>query len=493
MVLNNAKKWLLTICLSILLGAFWTVVFYPGLPNHDALYQWGQATEDFYTDIAPLGTTLIMKAIIILFPNLLVHQQIAILCLMQGTIFWLTLFYSIETFILNQRVKYISRLAIPFYYPLWTFSVSPIKDVWLAIWFLLLVCEIYKLLVSEQEHKVSKVWYLKSIPYLGLLFIYINLAILTRHNITLSLILFVIYLYLLSKYLFKLSFKKRIVQYFLLFFIIVSVFISNIIGDFFYTERLSTKERMNFYFSLELIGSIFFTNQNIEELKFLETPSQLGIEKVSKAVQTYRCGKIDQYLYSRQNPPLKNMQYEVMKVSIMKDLFNISIKYPQALLKYKLCSVSSLLQIHQLFEPFQSTIPENKWSRKYQIKSKNYTPTIRGRVVKFLTLVNSRRELFLLNLPYRHYLLFLTSMIISFYMIGKYRLNSWKNSASLFLFGAALCNLLPYMVVTPDFSWRYLLFSNIVWLFSILTFWNPLLNDRQENTLTPKDKQGKLI
>lgn len=58
---SSGKKWLLLTGVSVLLSLFWISVFYPGLPNSDALYQWKQARENFYTDVHPIGVTLIMR------------------------------------------------------------------------------------------------------------------------------------------------------------------------------------------------------------------------------------------------------------------------------------------------------------------------------------------------------------------------------------------------------------------------------------------------
>ena len=493
------KKWLLIISTCILLGSFWTFIFYPGIPNSDALYQWKQATDNFYTDIHPIGVTLIMRAIMVLFPSLLAHQQMAILCLLQASVLWLTLFYCIEIFITNLKAKYIARLILPFYYPIWTFSISPIKDVWSAIWFLLLICNIYQLLSlnhKEKDNNPKKVL-LTSLLSGGIIFFLSNLAMLTRHNMSLSILLLMIYIYLVSRYLFKLSSRKIRTQYLILFLIVISIFTSKITGNFYYKnshlslqekadlftsafdKRLSYQEKMNFYFSLELIGTIYFTDQNIENLKFLESPHQLGQEKMAKAVENYRCGVNDQYLYLGKEAPLRNMQAQAMKAPIVNDLFRLSIKYPQAFLKYKLCSISSILQVHQLLFPFQSHIPINTLSNRFQIHSKNYMPTIKGKIVKFLNLVIYDRKFFLLNLPYRHHILLFVSMITSIYITIRYKLKSWKNAASLFLFGAGVCNFLPYIIVTPDFAWRYLLFSNIVWVLSTLTLWNPLVNNNE--------------
>ena len=501
LLLSNPKikKWLLIVSISILLGLFWTFIFYPGLPNADALYQWKQATDNFYTDIHPIGVTLIMRAVMVLFPSLLAHQQMAIICLLQASILWLTLFYCIEIFITNLKVKYIARFILPFYYPIWTLSISPIKDVWSAILLLLLICNIYQLLNLNHEQKENnpKKVLLTSLLSGGIIFFLSNIAMLTRHNISLSILLLMIYIYLLSRYLFKFSSRKIRTQYLILFLIVTSIFTSKIGGNFYYKnshlslqekasfstsvfdKNLSFQEKINFYFSLELIGTIYFTDQNIENLKFLESPHQLGQNKIAKAVENYRCGLNDQYLYLGEEAPLRNMQAQAMQAPIVSDLFRLSIKYPQAFLKYKLCSVSSILQVHQLLFPFQSHIPINGLSNRFQIQSKNYMPTIKGRIVKFLNLVSYDRKFFLLNLLYRHYILLFISMITSIYITIRNKFKSWKNTASLFLFGAGVCNFIPYIIVTPDFAWRYLLFSDIVWVLSTLTLWNPLVNNNK--------------
>lgn len=489
------KQWLLLTGVSILISLFWMSIFYPGLPNSDALYQWKQARENFYTDVHPIGVTLIMRAIIVLFPNLVAEQQMAILCFLQGVILWLTLFYAVDIFITNPKIKILTNFLIPFYYPLWTFSISPIKDIWSLIWFLLLIISLYKMLkygLFSVDSNPKKA-FLQNCLSLGTIFLLSVFSMVTRHNIFLSMFLLMIYIYLASYFLFSLSSSKRRQQYLVIFLIIVALFTSRGIGSFYYdnshlspqereefasslsafNKRLTSQEKMNFYFSLELIGTLHFTEKNISDLNFLKTPDQLGRENIVKAVENYRCGFNDQYLYLGKNAPLRNMQGEAMKASIVEDFSKLSINYPQAFIKYKLCAISSLLQINQLLFPFSANIPVNSLSNELNIKSKNYLPTIRGRVVKFLNLVTKDRRFFIFNLPYRHYILLLISLIITLYTTIKRKPNAWENGTYLFLFGAGLANFLPYTIVTPDFAWRYLLFSNIVWLLSILSLSNP--------------------
>ncbi|MDJ0598643.1 MAG: hypothetical protein QNJ37_07365 [Crocosphaera sp.] len=467
-------------------------VFYPGLPNSDALYQWKQATENFYTDVHPIGVTLIMRAIIVLFPNLVAEQQMAILCFLQGVILWLTLFYATEIFITNTNIKLIVNILLPFYYPLWTFSISPIKDIWSLIWFFLLITTLYQILKDRRSNNHQKSFLHNGLP-LGIIFLLSLFSVLTRHNIFLSMFLLMIYVYIISYFLFSLSSSNRKKQYFIIFLMILALFTSRAIGNFYYgnshlspqereefasslsafNKQLTSQEKMNFYFSLELIGTLHFTEKNINDLNFLKSPDQLGRENMEKAVKNYRCGLNDQYLYLGKKAPLRNMQGEAMKASIVEDFWKLSLNYPQAFIKYKLCAISSLLQINQLLFPFSPDIPVNSLSNELNIKSKNYLPTIRGRIVKFLNLVTNDPRFFILNLPYRHYILLMISLITTLYTTIKYKPKSWENAGYLFLFGGGVVNFLPYIIVSPDFAWRYLLFSNIAWLLSILSLANP--------------------
>jgi lipoprotein signal peptidase len=72
------------------------------------------------------------------------------------------------------------------------------------------------------------------------------------------------------------------------------------------------------------------------------------------------------------------------------------------------------------------------------------------------------------------------SVIVSVYIVRKNQPTSWSNATSLFLLGAGIANFIPYLIVTPDFAWRYLIFSNIIWLLSILAAWNPV-NGKQSS------------
>lgn len=442
-------KWTYILGMSVAIGGFWVLVFYPALMSPDSLAQWNQALEGKYIDWYPVGMTILMKAVIVLFSSLSPNQQVAIFAFLQGTLFWFSIFYAVDTFIASYRMKVFLYFLIPFYYPIWAYSVILWKDVWVTIWFLLFICELYNIINRKRQIKSG----------FPLCFLFSTVAIMTRHNVNLSILLFSLIIIFIT-----IIFKSNLVQVEQILTIILAVLISSLvtsslISKFIYSTHVNNMA--NFSLSYDLFGTLYFSGEKVKDLTFLKTYQEYGASSISQAIQGYTCGEGGgvAYLAFGESPPLKNL---TSNNKVVLDMFQIVPKYPIAFLKHKICAVSSLLQVSRIHLPYHPGIDPNTFG----IISSSRLPKIESSIYKFLASVSFNPKWFWLSVPYRHYLvlsLAIISCFVSFLKIGQVNLGIFT---SIFLLAAGVSYFFPYLIVSQASDWRYLLFSNITWMLS---------------------------
>jgi hypothetical protein len=132
------------------ISVFWVAVFFPALMSPDSLNQWGQAVTGRLTSWHPIGMTLVMRAVHVSFASLSSQTQVAITAWIQGTLFWFSIFLLIGLAKLNVRTKLLLCAVAALYYPIWLYTVTLWKDVWMAISFFPLIWCSQKLFLAAR-------------------------------------------------------------------------------------------------------------------------------------------------------------------------------------------------------------------------------------------------------------------------------------------------------------------------------------------------------
>ena len=138
------------------------------------------------------------------------------------------------------------------------------------------------------------------------------------------------------------------------------------------------------------------------------------------------------------------------------------LRYPAAYLKHKACLVGYLsgLAGEEIRYPSHEHIEENTFG----IEEWSLLPHVKSMV---LQLEHRAVRLPLLQLPFRHWLLFLGSAFAALTM------NRGKGSAPnrkvvKYLCAAGFAVLFPLLLSTPSQDWRYLMPANLCWICSVV-------------------------
>ncbi len=437
---------------SFSLAAFWVLVFYPALMSPDSLNQWEQALTNRYEDWHPLGMTLVMRGVVLLtgWLTLSPNLQAAIFAFVQGSLFWLAIFNTILTFVSSYRLKKI-LLAVTFlYYPLWAYTVILWKDVWTAIFLLFLIAELYKL-IHYQDKKLTRLIICSLMCFA---------AILSRGNNIVSLAIFfpmVLMLVFVSigyerKHIFKLAGAILII-------LVVGVVLNKTVDTVIEQKRYGNFTNM--LFAYDVMGTLSFANLPPEKLQQLASYQRYGPERMERGISEYSCEDNMTYLVWAKNPPFPQ---EVLldNNAIIQDLPGLITSQPVPYLRHKLCVVDALLQVSRTFYTYHRGIQPNELG----LGENSRLPVLHLMLAGWLSF--SSRSNNPLSLPYRHGYLLLLTILACGWMLYKFRRIDATSAPPLYLLAVGLAYFLPYLITVPAGDWRYLLFSHIVWLLSLM-------------------------
>jgi hypothetical protein len=114
-----------------LLSTFFLAVSYPGNLSPDSIDSWSDAISGEFQAVKPPLITLLQHAFYIYCPNL--NTAVATFSLIQGTLFWGSLFLFIAVSVPTLKRCLLGWLVSAFVFPLWPYTVVHWTDVWVAI------------------------------------------------------------------------------------------------------------------------------------------------------------------------------------------------------------------------------------------------------------------------------------------------------------------------------------------------------------------------
>ena len=451
---QNDKRF--SICIFIILtsftlGGFWMLVFYPALMSADSLSQWSQALDGKYTDWNPIGMTILMRLVVILFPDFLSSQQVAVFAFLQGSLFWMAIFYTIYTFLPSSKLKNVVLLLFFLYYPLWTYTSTLWKDVWASTWLLVYTCEIYNLMLVKTKYKICLHLLTSSMLCC--------MAILTRQTSFLSIALFLFFIAIamvVKNNVSKLIYLKKFIP--IISSLIIGMLLSRVIYLHFNVAALGN--HLNVTMSYDLIGTLHFSEKNVDDFKFLTTYQKFGKNKLEKSIKNYWCGGSINYLLFTESATL-GKRVLLDSDTILTDMSLVLPQYLGALIKHKVCAISALLQINTLYYPHQSNVLANNMG----IVSESRLPNLNKKILIFLSNISNIANW--TSVFYRHGIILciaITSCVMC--LTIHRRIDDSTMSSIVFLLMSGVCYFLPYFIIVPAPDWRYLLFSNITWMLS---------------------------
>jgi hypothetical protein len=440
--------WIYALATAGTLSAFWLAIFYPGNLSPDSLSQWGQAVsllklEDWH----PIGMTLLMRAVHVVFGWLTMESQIAVFAWIQGTVFWASIYSIIGIADLSRKAKLIACACITLYYPIWLYTVTLWKDVWFAVAFFWMIRCLYRFSLGEVSTSRATC---SLVPLLVF-------AILNRHTTALS---FLFLVAALSPIVWKRFGRKRLVANWLFSTVILlsAIGAAKLVN---WTLDVADAGNITNWIALfEVAGTAHFAQMNPAEWRDLRSAQAFGEDRFSKVLRLYHCGATLDYLVFQPGHPLEKNDLLQSRMAIP-DLFTVARNHPWAYLMHRGCSVLRLVgfQHDGVYFPFHEVISPNEFG----LEARSVVPKVRAILMRW---EHQSTKYPIIRWPYRHYLLLLASAVAAFLSLK--RRTDPNRYLIYLLFVAGLAVLCPLCIVTPAPDWRYLMGADVCWVCSVL-------------------------
>lgn len=447
---NASALQLMTLALvaSVTVSAFWTAVFFPGIMSPDSINQWQQAVSGQYTNWHPIGMTLVMRGVHLLFAPWSAQAQIGLVAWIQGILFWFGIFSLLNLATLPARHKIVLCALMTLYYPVWLYTVTLWKDVWLA-------AVLFGLLWWAKGFLVDGVWTSRTaMAMVG----FVTFAMMQRHTASLS---FAVLVGLSGLGYFARLSPRRSIGVLLWLTVVLSAAVSAEALIYRACRVVDIGNVVNGYCSYEIAGMVHFSNRPMTEWQGLKTYQAVGRERFEQAARGYVCGESMEYLIFPPGHPfelddLLRHRYAIQDMPVM------VLHHPLAYLEHKACLVGYLsgLAGSEIRYPSHERIEENSFG----IEEWSLLP----RVKRMVFLLEHRAlRLPILQLPFRHWLLFLGSALAALTM-SRGKGSAANRKVVRYLCAAGFAVLFPLLLATPSQDWRYLMPANLCWICSVL-------------------------
>ena len=228
----------------------------------------------------------------------------------------------------------------------------------------------------------------------------------------------------------------------------------------------------NVMLAYEVVGVVHFSDRPVSSFRNLQTYRTIGGNKFEEAVADYPCGGPIDYLFFYPGAPF-DADSLLRGSYASRDLPRLAAANPGAYLHHRACAVATLMNLpgRGVFYPYHSQLDFNVFGARED----SLLPKLRLLVLdRFLERAISDRQWLPFRLPFRHWLMFVTSLAAAILSLAgkifkpaKY-LVAWKVMPGYF-FAAGCAVVVPLLFVTPTGDWRYLMPASVCWLIGILS------------------------
>lgn len=346
---TNVKFISFATLLSLVVGGFWTLVFYPGIYNYDGMAMWIQARQNSYATWHPPIMAMFMHI------TTWLPGSVPLFSWIQGTFFTFSILFILRKVIKHNWLLAIAALTLLAILPsLWMYPAMIYSNVWTSAFAMLSAVFLIKAIDTQNKRMVllstailslaiafrHEAFFLLSVPLAVSQFFHRSFTHTPKESNTLDAALGKNQLAHGSKQL-----GTRLLSILLITFIGLAP--ARLI------EKLPIVEVHNkpaiAAFINQYFGTIHFAQGNSM------TPADVMAERRSfnqqfspttfdRSLELYRCGQPAR-LWSKQPAPFLPDTMEANQAFIFEKVKAVALKYPTAFLQHRICNLSVLLQI----------------------------------------------------------------------------------------------------------------------------------------------------
>ncbi len=442
--------WAATFACAAVLFAVW----YPGAIIADSWWQWQQAATGEINDWHPVGLTALMRATMLATPGLSPTAQLAIVFSLQTALFASALCLLAGSLADEPASRRWLLLGGWLYAPLWFALAFVYKDAWLLGAFLAAIA----FLVRLRRRGVR--WY----DLLGFVAC-ATLALLNRHNTILALALTVPGLTLLAPYRAG-RWRAFAAQIVALAGLAAAGAGAALVTAAVVTERVPHFE--NLIALMDVFGIVSRSEEPLEHFADLATYREVGAQAFHQGVRDFRYNDMSDYLFFFPDS-IYTPRRAVTSDSALHDLLHLAPGHAGDWLEFKMLMLMQLLAVSRydfLWGPVQQ---EPIASSTFEMRS--LLPPVRGWLSRIEpSLIGRPRRLLApltwLRWPVHNFILLVIGLVAGGLVLMRPLPLDARARAALFCLWAGAASFLPFLLLCPGGTFRYMMPSALLWWLS---------------------------
>lgn len=454
-------------------GLLLFLIWYPGIITADGWFQWREAISGRITNWHPVWVTMVITMILKVAPGLSPNSQLGIEFLAQS----MTIYLSSCLFVLsisdNRSTRWIMMVAFVLYYPLWFALALVYKDAWFFGFLLLTLAFFFRYTRSGSWGDV-----------LGIA-VAAGLTILNRHTAGLSLILLSpVLLLIIRDEPFGGSWRthaKPIAA------VIVGWIIAAVVTKLVLVVKIANFANLILLF--DVFGIVSRSSAPIESFAHLKTYQEVGHKAFFQGLSGLAYNGMSDYLIFSPDsiyPPDRVLATK----NALWDLASLSRTNPGEWIEFKVLMLMQMLGISRYDFLYTSSF----WNAAGSpFTAHPLLPGVKAalmeRMVPGLVSTSLLYKIKLWNWPIYHYIPLTASLILNSVMLMCPRRLSPYQKSSLALLWAGMSCLIPFLLLSPGGTFRYMMASNVLWWLSVLLALMALSQSLRKN-LKPAEQVG---
>jgi hypothetical protein len=427
--------------LSITIGGFWTLVFYPGLLTSDSVAQWSDALKNHYGTWFPPIMSMVMGL------SQFFSNSLSFFCFLQASLLWFAILYLNRQVIVSNKFYIIANFILILLPSLWIYTALIVNNAWTATFAILSSAFLVQ---SLREKRHDKLW-------IGVIFISLA-ACFRREAIFFAIAPILVSGILNGKRLSLFSHLVRSILIFLLVFTPPKIILklpnvyagSNPVGAAFINQYIGTIHN-----SMSTMNTIEIGQERTS------IDSRFGTGTFDRLLSTYGC--VDSH-YILGWPGWNSGTNSVIipvdtlynnRGFIFDKVLKAIFQHPFGYLQHRFCNISHLLHIHELSYYGSTATNINLISNINLInaRSNSRMPVVKETVER---IIHSLLENNILSFLFRHYLFLAICLMVFGVSFLTYRYELWIPSL------LAILGFTGFLIPDVAPEWRYLLITYII-------------------------------
>jgi hypothetical protein len=429
----------------------------PGVVTADSWWQWQQAVSGKITDWHPVGLAALMRATILMAPGLSPTAQLAIVFALQTALFAFALCLLVVSLVDAPATRRRLLFGAWLYLPFWFALAFVYKDAWFLGAFLAAVAFLVRL------HRPGGRWAnLLGVAAFG------AMAILNRHNAIVALALAAPGVALLTPH--TDSRRRAITGQLAGFAGIAAGWVgAALVTGAIAAERVPHME--NLVALIDVFGIVTRSDQPVQHFEHLATYQEVGARAFNQGIRDFRYDDMSDYLIFLPEsiyPPDRAVATD----NALRDILHLAPRQPGDWLEFKALMLMQLLGVSR-YDFIWGPVQQEPFAAA-MFATRPLLPQLRGWLSRLEPSLIARPgrpigQLTWLTWPVHHFLVLIVALVASGLVLMRRPPLDEGARAALLCLWVGFAAFLPYLLLCPGGTFRYMMASGLLWWMSGIT------------------------